>query len=153
MNSTMKVDKPIKQSLIVAAIWRKAFWKLGKKNHEVTMFNVDRDESQDYWKVLKARLYTFRVFVALQKQCVEPNCTKAEKYVLRQISGCFNPSFPLELFYHTQRARRPARYICIMYINQGWAGCRVSGQIILHTLPGIAGYPALFCRITGYPAE
>ena len=33
-----------------------------------------------------------------------------------------------------------------------FAGCRISGRIIRHVLPDIAGYPAFYCRITGYPA-
>lgn len=35
MNSTMKVESPMKQSLMVAAICLKAFWKLKKKELEI----------------------------------------------------------------------------------------------------------------------
>ena len=32
-------------------------------------------------------------------------------------------------------------------------GCQISGRIIRHVLPDIAGYPAIYCRIAGYPAQ
>ena len=92
----------------------------------------------------------------------------SKQYLYHFYRNSMNETYAVEFFSLLKKTVFLQPYICNYNpksIRQGisikirvgpdmifFAGCRISGRIIRHVLPDIAGYPAFYCRITGYPA-